>query len=216
MRSDWVLFKFEYQQSILSTLRINFMAFWLSKKQLLSGSDWCVSPKQKPLRCQMRINTRWVKLNLSWHDMRVNKRKRRVDIFPYTVERDSCYLTPIIPKDKGSQIYECAYVRVNHVCACVCPCMSNALLIKLMDSGRSLLRPPVPSFFSFFALCSLPLKQSIHSSSKYLFLTSQEKSIMGRRGTGHRWKGEGKWRTIKGSRISGERKKGFVFLHCDA
>lgn len=114
--------------------------------------------------------------------MRVNKRKRRVDIFHYTVERDSCYLTPVIPKDKGSQISECVYVRVYHVCACVCPCMSNALLIKLMDSGRSLLQPPVPSFFSLFALCSLPLKQSIHSSSKYLFLTSQEKSIMGRRG----------------------------------
>lgn len=58
--------------------------------------------------------------------------------------------------------------------------MTDALLIKVMDSAHSSMSP-VPSFSSLHALCSLPLKQSIHSSSKYFFLTSQEKSIMGRR-----------------------------------
>lgn len=58
--------------------------------------------------------------------------------------------------------------------------MTDALLIKVMDSAHSSMSP-VPSFSSLYALCSLPLKQSIHSSSKYFFLTSQEKSIMGRR-----------------------------------
>lgn len=83
--------------------------------------------------------------------------------------------------------------------------MRDALLIKLMDSaGRSLLRTPrFPSFSSLSALCSLPLTQSIHSRSKYLLLTSQEKSITRgeRRDTGRRGKGnkriKDKWREGK-------------------
>lgn len=85
--------------------------------------------------------------------------------------------------------------------------MRDALLIKLMDSaGRSLLRTPrFPSFSSLSALCSLPLTQSIHSRSKHLLLTSQEKSIT--RGRGETLEGGG--RGIKGSRISGERERRF-------
>lgn len=72
---------------------------------------------------------------------------------------------------------------------------------------------PVPSFSSLFALCSLPLKQSIHSSSKYFFLTSQEKSIMGRRGeklgiVARRGQGE------KKHQGQVERVKEVCILHC--
>lgn len=36
--------------------------------------------------------------------------------FLYTVQDDSCYLIPVISKEKGSQIYEC-------VCTCTCMCV---------------------------------------------------------------------------------------------
>lgn len=83
---------------------------------------------------------------------------------------------------------------------------SDALLIKLMDSVDSLLHlQPALSLSLPLLFCSLPLKQSIHSSSKYVLLTSQEKSIMGQRAVKEMW-GEGKWGEMKDLRIMAERK----------
>ena len=48
-------------------------------------------------------------------------------IFWYTVERDSCYLIPVISEDKGSQIYECVHehacARTKHACVLACVCI---------------------------------------------------------------------------------------------
>lgn len=69
----------------------------------------------------MMINTLGVKLNMNWHNMSTHThtytQKYSEGIFLYTVERDSCYLIPVISKDKGSQIYECVHI---HACVCVC------------------------------------------------------------------------------------------------
>lgn len=79
---------------------------------------------------------------------------------------------------------------------------------------------PVPSFsflsLPLFAPCAMPLKQSIHSSSKYFFLTSQEKSIIGQRGekTGRVARGgTGTGGRHKGSRISGRSERGLCFVN---
>lgn len=108
-----------------------------------------------------------------------------------------------------------------HVCVCVyfCLCMTDALLIKLMDSVRTLLcllSPLSPLSLPAFAPCALPLKQSIHSSSKYFFPASQEKSIIGQRGEklGRVARGgTGTGGRHKGSRISGRSERGLCFVN---
>lgn len=45
-----------------------------------------------------------------------HKKMQYTLFFLYTVQDDSCYLIPVISKEKGSQIYEC-------VCTCTCMCV---------------------------------------------------------------------------------------------
>ena len=93
----------------------------------------------------------------------------------------------------------CTYTHV-----CVCVCTREAVLIKLMDSVHSSTSPvryfSLPLSLPPFALCSLPLNQSIHSGRKDFFPTSQEKSIMGQRG-------EEPGRAAGGGRGTGEKER---------
>lgn len=133
------------------------------------------------------------------HDMRISE-KNAAWAFSHTL----CSMRVVIwylSKHIGRYTSVCTYMHVYLYIVCLS--MTDALLIKLMDSARYI--SPVPSFSSPFSLCSLPLKQSIHYSSKYAFLTSQETSIMEWRGQGSVARGGRRWRKwIK------EKKKGWT------
>lgn len=139
-----------------------------------------MSLKQHPLSCKIIINTQGAKLNLNWHDMRINFFKKQSGYFllhsgAWQLLSDTCH----IKGQRKPDIWVCA---CTCMCVYICLCMTDALLIKLMDFVRTLLCLQSPISPLSFALCSQLLKQSIHSSSKYFLLTSQEKSIMGQRG----------------------------------
>lgn len=91
-------------------------------------------------------------------------------VFLYTVQHDSCYLIPVISKDKGSQIYEC-------VCTCMCVylCIKDALLIKLMDSLQSPVSSPPLSPLS---PCSqLPTIKPINTLQQQILLSNVTRKI---------------------------------------
>lgn len=191
----------------------------------------CVRLKLNPLSRQMIINMQGVKLNMNWHDKSTKKKKEKNAAWAFSGTQWS--VTAVIWYLSYQRTKEVRYMsactnthvrapntRVSlRVCVYFCLCMTDALLIKLMDSARTLLcllSPLSLLSLSLFAPCALPLKQSIHSSSKYFFLTSQEKSIIGQRGEkpGRVARGgTGTGGRHKGSRISGRSERGLCFVN---
>lgn len=93
---------------------------WEKKKALNLQGDrefpFIIETKPIKLSDDNRYTESKTEHELTWHK---HKQKRcSVSFFLHTVERDSCYLIPVIWKDKGSLIYECARtcMCVHHVC----------------------------------------------------------------------------------------------------
>lgn len=101
-------------------------------------------------------------------------KKCSTHFFLYTVQDDSCYLIPVISKEKGSQIYECVCVYM-HVHVCVYLCIKDALLIKLMDSLQSPVSSPPLSPLS---PCSqLPTIKPINTLQQQILLSNVTRKI---------------------------------------